>query len=126
MRRRVDIRRQKISPRMGPVGYGNASPRTNDGLTITLTAVNTSVIARARIKMLYDFFNNCLSKMNITMVNEFPKMANTQMQMYKITVMEAIPPADFRNARVAYLKKVELQFHLKNWQSRVLLYFGNT
>ena len=60
------------------------------------------------------------------MVNEFPKMANTQMQMYKITVMEAIPPADFRNARVAYLKKVELQFHLKNWQSRVLLYFANT
>lgn len=49
--------------------------------------------------------------MNITMVNEFPKMANTQMQMYKITVIEAIPPADFRNARVAYLKKVELQFH---------------
>ena len=96
---------------MGPVGYGNASPRTNDGLTITLTAVNTSVIARDRIKMLYDFFNNCLSKVNITMVNEFPKMANTQMQMYKITVMEAIPPADFRNARVAYLKKVELQFH---------------
>ena len=59
------------------------------------------------------------------MVNEFPKMANTQMQMYEIRIMEAIPAADFRNTRVAYLKevgsKVEFQFHYKNWQFRVLL-----
>lgn len=58
------------------------------------------------------------------MVNEFPKMANTQMQMYEIRIMEAIPAVDFRNTRVAYLKKVgskvEFQFHYKNWQFWVL------
>lgn len=69
-----------------------ASPRTKAGLVITLMAVNTSAIAKVKIKMLYAFFSSFLSLANIKMVNELPEIANMQMIMWHARIIGFIPP----------------------------------
>lgn len=56
-------------------------------------AVNTSAIAKVKIKMLYAFFSSFLSLANIKMVNELPEMANMQMMMWHARIIGFIPPS---------------------------------